>query len=124
MPRTAHTADQKPTVDRTEAVDPREIREELGLSRESMGRLIGVSQKTIERWERAGAVPVAQQEGLRQLQQIARLGALVYTPEGFARFLRTQLTAFGGFTPMDAIGNGRADEVLAALAADYEGLGH
>jgi DNA-binding XRE family transcriptional regulator len=123
MPRTAQTADRQQTRDQSKAVDPREIRNELGLGREPMGRLIGVSQKTIERWERTGAVPVAQQEVLRQLREIARLGALVYTVEGFARFLGTRLSVFGGFTPMDAIRNGRADEVIAVLAADYEGLG-
>jgi transcriptional regulator with XRE-family HTH domain len=36
----------------------REARDNLGLSREAVARLIPVSAKTYERWEKRGAVPV------------------------------------------------------------------
>ena len=105
---------------------PREIREELGLSRERMGRLLDVSAKTIERWEGRDALPASSQLQSRmvKIQEIVQLGRTVYAPEAFAQFLITPLTEFGGRTALQLIEQGEADRVLAALAADFEGLGY
>jgi hypothetical protein len=56
-----------------------------------------------------------------RLQEIADLGLLVSTRDGFQAFLTTPLPAFDGRTPLQTIQAGR--EVIAALAADDEGLG-
>ena len=56
-----------------------------------------------------------------QIQQIVDLGLAVYTPEGFAHFVSTPLATFGGLTALRMIELGRADQVLGALATDYEG---
>jgi hypothetical protein len=60
---------------------------------------------------------------LAHIQAVRDLGLCVYTPEGFRQFLRTPLPIFAGRTPLQMIEQGRADDVLAALASDYEGLG-
>jgi hypothetical protein len=52
------------------------------------------------------------------------LGLSVYTLEGFQEFLRTPLPTFDGRTPLQMIEQGKADDVIAALASDYEGLGY
>ena len=106
-----------------EKMDPSDVRKRLGLGREPMGHLMGVSQKTIERWEASGRVPASQHHLMEQLVEIATLGMEVYTAEGFALFLQTPLPDLGGLTPVEMIRRGRADDVIAALAADYEGLG-
>ncbi len=106
-----------------EKIDPSDVRKRLGLGREPMGHLMGVSQKTIERWEASGRVPASQHHLMEQLVEIATLGMEVYTAEGFALFLQTPLPDLGGLTPVEMIRRGRADDVIAALAADYEGLG-
>lgn len=101
------------------------LRQDLALSRERMARLIDVSSKTIERWENADAAPSSTRMRLQfaQLQTIRDLGLAVYSLEGFRLFLRTPLSASGDRTPLQLIEQGRADEVIAALAADHEGLG-
>lgn len=106
-------------------LSPRQIRGDLRLSRERMGRLLDVSAKTIERWEERDSLPAsARLRGqLSQIQEIVALGTVVYTPEGFARFMQTPLPTFEGRTPLQTIEQGHAERVLAALAADYEGLG-
>lgn len=105
---------------------PREMRQALKLSRERMGRLLDVSSKTIERWEERNALPVnrALLDRLARIQEVIQLGMLVYTTEGFHRFLTTPLAVFGGRTALQLIETGQADRVVAALAADYEGLGY
>lgn len=107
-------------------VRPDELRRDLSLSRERMARLFDVSAKTIERWEHQQGLPSGASSRVRQqlaqIQEIRDLGLIVYTPEGFQLFLTTPLPEFEGKTALQMIEQGRADAVLSALAADYEGV--
>lgn len=101
----------------------RELRAALGLSRERMARLLDVSAKTIERWETSGRPPTRQTplRRLAQLEQIAELGQMVYTPEGVHLFMRTPLPAFDGRTALQLIEQEEWRQVLGLLATEYEG---
>ena len=105
---------------------PRDLRQTFRLSRERLARLIGVSAKTVERWEAHPTRPARDETRARmaQLREIAELGASVYTREGLADFLDSPLGEFGGLTALQLMERGEADKVLAALAADYEGSGY
>ena len=110
---------------RAAPVQPRDLREVFRLSRERLARLIGVSAKTVERWEAKPTRPARDEIRARmaQLHQIADLGAAVYTREGLADFLDAPLAEWGGLTALQLIERGEADRVLASLASDYEGAG-
>lgn len=107
---------------------PDELRRDMRLSRERMARLVDVSAKTVERWEVQHSLSPRTSSRIRaqfaQIQAVRDLGLVVYTPEGFRQFLRTPLPSFDGKTPLQMIEQGRADDVIAALASDYEGLGY
>lgn len=60
---------------------------------------------------------------LHRFPEIERVGRAVYTDGGLRMFLSTPLTRFGGRSGIDLIGEGQSDQVLAALASDYEGHG-
>ncbi len=109
----------------SESLQPGELRHDLNLSRERMARLVDVSAKTVERWELQKVVPInSRVRGqLAQIQAVRDLGLAVYTRDGFQDFLRTPLPIFDGKTPLQKIEQGDVDDVLAALASDYEGLG-
>lgn len=105
-------------------LNPLEIRQNLHLSRERLGGILHVSAKTLERWEKRNEIP--NREAIRdfaKIREIADLAAQVYTPTGVETFLATPLPAFAGRTALDLMSLGDYDHVLAALAADYEGLG-
>jgi transcriptional regulator with XRE-family HTH domain len=104
----------------------RDLRDAFRLSRERLARLLGVSTKTVERWEAKPTRPARDEIRLRmaQLREIADLGAAVYTREGLADFLDAPLAEFDGRTAIQLIERGEADRVLAALAADHEGAGY
>lgn len=104
---------------------PREIRAQMNVSRERMGRLMDVSAKTIERWEARSEMPDNRlvRQRMEQIREIANLGLTVYERAGFDLFLTTPMAVFGGHTALQLIEIGRGEEVIAALAADYEGLG-
>jgi DNA-binding XRE family transcriptional regulator len=104
---------------------PRQLREELHLSRERMARLLDVSAKTIERLEARDELPAsrAARQRLAQIQEIVKLGRVVYTPHGIDLFLTTPMPVFDNHTALQLIELGQGDRVFAALAEDYEGLG-
>jgi DNA-binding XRE family transcriptional regulator len=112
----------------THTLRPGELRRDLNLSRERMARLVDVSAKTVERWEHQHALPARANSRIRTklafIQDVRDLGLTVYTPEGFQEFLRTPLPTFDGRTPLQMIEQGKVDDVIAALASDYEGLGY
>jgi len=111
---------------RAAPLQPRDLRDILRLSRERLARLIGVSAKTVERWEARPTRPARDETRARMahLREIAELGASVYTREGLADFLDVPLAEFGGLTALQLMERGEADKVIAALAADYEGAGY
>lgn len=104
----------------------RRVRAQFGLSRERMARLLDVSAKTIERWEERDTLPAnpIARARLAKLQEIAELGLIVYTPEGFTEFLMVPHRALEGRTPLQLIEQGQADRVFADLAGEYEGQGY
>jgi transcriptional regulator with XRE-family HTH domain len=107
------------------SLNPLQIRQELSLSRENMGRLVQASAKTLERWEKGQATPSAEaMQRLAKLHEIVNLGLTVYTSEGFKEFLKTPLNAFDGHSASQLMSIGQYDRVIAVLAADYEGQGY
>jgi DNA-binding XRE family transcriptional regulator len=108
------------------SLNVRHLRDTLHLSRERMARLLDVSAKTIERWEARDEAPANRhvRRQLAQLQEIAHLGNLVYTPRGLTLFLTTPLPVFDGLTGLQLIEIGQGERVIGELAADYEGLGY
>jgi transcriptional regulator with XRE-family HTH domain len=110
---------------KTNALDPLRIRQQLHLSQERMGHLLGVSAKTLWRWEHSDTIPKDDiQQQLSKLRQIAELAEKVYTPEGISMFLSTPMEEFDHLSAYDLMKVGKFDLVLSALAADYEGLGY
>ncbi len=100
-----------------------DLRGQLGISRESLARLLDVSAKSIERWEGRGTLPVglALRQRLAQLHEVAALAQAVFEADGARAFVRTPLPALAGRTPLQAIAAGEGERVLAVLATFYEG---
>jgi transcriptional regulator with XRE-family HTH domain len=107
-------------------IQPRDLRRAFQLSRERLARLVGVSAKTVERWEARPTRPARDETRLRmaQLREIAELGTAVYGADRLGDFMTAPLAELGGLTPMQLVERGDAERVLAALASDYEGAGY
>ena len=105
-------------------IDPREVRQALGISRDRMGRLLEVTSKTIARLEEESRLPAqpAVASRLARLKELADLGLVVYNPEGFAQFMATPLPVYGGATALQLIERGDIERVFAELASTYEGV--
>ena len=107
------------------SLHPRDIRREMGLSREKMGYIMSVSAKTIENWERQDALPAdeGKRNRLAAIAEMVRLGLLVYRAEGLSIFLQTPLRSLENHTPLQEIMAGHVERVIDVLASEYEGLG-
>lgn len=99
----------------------RELRGTLGLSQESLARVLGVSARTVERWE-AGAR--TENPGILRrldaLTNVATLGREVYGDE-LDRFMSTPRQSLGQRTPIETLVRGDVDLVLGVLAQALEG---
>lgn len=104
---------------------PKDIRQEMGLSREKMGYIMSVSAKTIENWERRDQLPANEEKRnrLAAVGEVTHLGLLVYGTEGLPVFLQTPLHSLGNHSPLQEIMAGRVERVVEVLASEYEGLG-
>ena len=107
-------------------IDPADVRQQLRLSRERMARILRVSAKTVERWEQRQRLPddEAVQRVFTQLMQIADLAHAIYTKEGIGVFLASPMDSLDGRTPLEMMSLGDYEQVIAILAADFEGLGY
>ncbi|PSB01732.1 helix-turn-helix domain-containing protein [Merismopedia glauca] len=107
----------------THLLNPLNVRQQLSLSQERLAQLLGVSVKTVSRWEREARQPTDSNplERLAKLKEVAELGRMVYTENGLKEFLKTPLPVFGGRSALDLLQLGDYQPVLGALAADFEG---
>ena len=106
---------------------PRKLRERLGVSLERMGRLLDVSASTIHRWEaQRRAAPRASRwkRRLAVVDEVVRLGRVVYGERGIPRLPDQPTERVRRLTALQLIERGEEERVLAALASDYEGLGY
>jgi hypothetical protein len=103
---------------------PRAIRLALGVSRDRMGRLLEVTSKTVGRLEDQDRLPAqpATATRLAKLKELVDLGLLVYTADGFVRFMATPLPVFGGLTALQLIERGEVERVFGELASTYEAV--
>jgi DNA-binding transcriptional regulator YiaG len=86
-------------------IQPRDLRDALRLSRERLARLVGVSAKTIERWEARPTRPARDdaRERMAKLRAIAELGETVYTRGRLGDFMATPLAEHGGLTDRKSV---------------------
>ena len=112
-------------VEQTKSYEVKRVRADLDLSREKLARVFDVSAKTIERWEAKGSLPkdAAGRRLLAELREIVDLATIVFGTEGMRRFLALPLPGYDGATPLQLIERRQSGAVLAALAADYDGIG-
>ncbi len=81
-----------------------ELRRRLGLSQEATARVIGVSVRTVARWEAGQSVPspmAARQ--LRALADLARRLERLFRPDSIPDWMERPLNRLGGRTPHDVL---------------------
>ena len=94
------------------------LRAGFGLSQERFARLVGVSPRTVARWEAAGARVVpepAAADRLAFLADVRDLGTATFGVEGFRRFVESRQPLLEGRRVLDVLEGERRHEVLGLL---------
>lgn len=112
-----------PPLDAPSVVRISRIRAALAISRERMARLLDVTTRTIARLEEQDRLPSSPAVATRlaQIQEIVDLGLVIFTSEGFPRFMSTPFPVFRGLTALQLIERGELDQVWGALASLHDG---
>ena len=100
-----------------------DIRANLGISRERMGRVLDVSARTIQRWEDSDQLPANRWvlQVLIQLQNIVDIGLEVFTPDGLHRVMTNPQPGFDNHSGLDLIEAGEGLRVFGELVSADEG---
>ena len=98
------------------------LRQRFGWSQETLARVLGVSSRSVERWESAGRGPSDTDllRTLDALEEVATLATEVYGDQ-VPRFLARPTRALGGRTPTERLIVGDREAVLGVLATAAEG---
>jgi len=99
---------------------PKILREKLHLSQEGFARLLGVSLKTISRWELQTAKPDSYlQERLVRLNVVVNKLSPSMQPGALMRWLTTSQSALRGYTPVDLLGSDYSTEQLQEFIEEW-----
>jgi putative toxin-antitoxin system antitoxin component (TIGR02293 family) len=111
MPATARSASAraKPSLPR--------LRAQLGLSQEALAQALGVSARTIVRWETQANIPSRlASERVERLVEVLHLGEQLFPGPALAVWFRTPNPTLGGRSPVDVIATrGGLDEIFHLL---------
>lgn len=100
------------------------LHDELGLTYEEIGALLGTSGRTVQRWKDQNTLP--SRENVRKLEKVDELRfwlATVFSDdtERMHRWLSRRLLDLRGRTPMEAIRQGETERIIELLATFHEG---
>ncbi len=111
MPATARPASAraKPSLPR--------LRAQLGLSQEALAQALGVSARTIVRWETQASIPSRlASERVERLAEVLRLAEQLFPGSALTAWLRTPNPTLGGRIPTDVMATrGGLDEIFHLL---------
>lgn len=95
-----------------------ELTDELRLTQEEVGEIVGATQRTVARWSAGEATP--RPDARRRLVELAYVAdevATVIRPEDVNLWMFAPNRLLDGDTPADRIREGRYKDVLAVIAA-------
>lgn len=93
------------------------IREQLGLSQESLAQALGVSARTIVRWEGQTSIPShLARDRVERLTELLRLAEQVFPQSSIAPWFSSRNPSLGGRTPLEVLATrGGLDEIYHLL---------
>lgn len=91
------------------AVSP--LRSEFGLTRKTLSRMTGLSERTLATWEAGGSLNDAGQRALVSVERLLRALAEVIRREAIAGWLEEPNEGFGNLKPLEVLERGEADRL-------------
>ena len=94
----------------------RRLRDALGLSQEVLAGVLGVSVRTVVRWEREGdEPPPLERERLEWVAELVDIARSIMEDEDVGPWFKTPKAALGGRRPVDLLGSLRGLQQIQRL---------
>jgi DNA-binding transcriptional regulator YiaG len=101
------------SVARASVARTRRLREHFGLTQAELANAIGVSVRTVQNWEKAGAASKPRQ--LRDLKELWTILTESIKRPDIPAWLRSANNAFLGQSPIDLLKDGKARDIIVEL---------
>jgi transcriptional regulator with XRE-family HTH domain len=88
-----------------------ELRHELGVTRKTLSRLTGYSERAIAGWESGRPLGGPSAQRLREIGRLKDALARVIQKDFLGTWLQTPNHAFGGLKPLEVIERGEVDRI-------------
>jgi transcriptional regulator with XRE-family HTH domain len=90
---------------------PQRLRDEFGITRRTLARLTGLSERSLATWERGGTLNEAGRRAVTLAGRLLRGLSEEVRKEAVAAWLDTPNEAFGGLKPVEVTERGEADRL-------------
>ena len=87
------------------------LREEFGLTRKTLARMTGLSERTLASWEAGVKLSASAARIVTSVQRLLRALAEVVRKTAIAGWLETPNEAFGNLKPVEVMERGEADRI-------------
>ena len=106
-----------PAATRTRRSDQpvRELRQRYGMTRPLFARLMGVSERSLAKFEKETAVNPSVQRQITALDRLQAALARVIKAEAVGEWFQKPNLAFGGFKPLEVVERGEEDRIWAMI---------
>jgi len=87
------------------------LRSDFGLTRKTLARLTGLSERTLATWEAGGTLNEAGQRAIVSVERLLRALTEVIRREAIAAWLEQPNQGFGDLKPLEVVERGEADRL-------------
>lgn len=116
MKKAAKTKPKRPAEFSTTARHERaRFRQEFGITRRTLSRMTGLSERTLATWESGANIGDAGARTMTQIQRLLREMSEVIQKNHIAAWLETPSDGFGNLKPIEVLERGEIDRVWRAL---------
>jgi len=88
-----------------------DLRADFGLSRKTLSRMTGLSERTVASWESGSKLNEANARALTTAERLLKALAEVVRKDAIAPWLDTPNDAFGGLKPVEVLERGESDRL-------------
>lgn len=109
--RKSHEAQKPRQVSRPARAALSPLRSDFGLTRKTLSRMTGLSERTLATWEAGGTLNEAGQRAIVSVERLLRALAEVIRREAIAEWLEQPNEGFGNLKPLEVLERGEADRL-------------
>jgi DNA-binding XRE family transcriptional regulator len=106
-----HTTRKRRQVSRQRKTVISPLRRDFGLTRKTLARMTGLSERTLATWEAGGTLNDSGRRAIVSVERLVRAVAEVLRRQAIAEWLEQPNEGFGGLKPLEIVERGESDRL-------------